>query len=273
MKASWIGVKRTSSKGSVVHKPQDKDVTTRAEKHFLKRPSFQFLHSTARFLESWLYREEQSRFIFRCNEGVSNLSVAFHEGSCLWQVYFKAVAAITTCPLKPQQCYLSDNIGNDCGACLYWSQSTIIHGFFFLFLFFFTAVAQKQSTLTVNQARTAKSLPLFLWMLRKPDWDICWVQNRLVPPSEDHSFFFLEGAAVNHKWRWYVIITSRCQIPERPHLFLPIYHWHCIIKTTNVVESHPVQNMKQMRGAVCGGGRSARGVGSRRTPRGLIWTI
>lgn len=48
----------------------------------------------------------------------------------------------------------------------------------------------------------------------------------------------------------------------------------CIIKT-NVGESHPVQNIKQMQGAVCGGGWGeggglAREVRNRRMPRGLI---
>lgn len=85
--------------------------------------------------------------------------------------------------------------------------------------------------------------------------EIFTVENRSTKqscsPLEDNFFCFLEGAAVNHEWQWYVIITSRCQILETPLLFLSIYHWHCIIKTTNVGESHPVQNMKQMRGAAC----------------------
>lgn len=35
---------------------------------------------------------------------------------------------------------------------------------------------------------------------------------------EGHSFFFLEGAAVNHEWQWCVIITSLCQILQIPDL-------------------------------------------------------
>lgn len=124
--------------------------------------------------------------------------------------------------------------------------------------FFYCSGTQTIHSLTVCWARMAKPLPVCLWMLLKPNGDIhCWEPlstKHTCSPLEDRSCLFLEGAAVNHEWQWYVIVTSLCQILERPLLFLPIYHWHYIIKTTNVGDSHPVQNMKQMRWAVCGGG-------------------
>lgn len=116
----------------------------------------------------------------------------------------------------------------------------------------FTAVLHISTPLHFSElGQKSKTCPIVARLYR----NIHRAQSTLVLCRLVH----FKGAALDHEWQRCVIVIVLHPILASPLLALPLHitDWS-VIKRSNTSESLPVQNMKQMRKAVCGWGMRAK---------------